>query len=91
MSHSRGARNPHVFQHTLRLLVPSLGLAPAGLALRFVPGETLLRSGGMRLPFAPDGFFANSSAATGLGHAFQYPGQGIRKTNALFQQKAQYC
>jgi hypothetical protein len=70
-----GARNPHVFQHTLRLLVPSLGLAPAGLALRFAPGETVLRSGGKpgpgsgpvwraedaaRPPFARDDFFTSS-------------------------------
>jgi hypothetical protein len=46
ISRSGGARNPHVFQYTLRLLVPSLGLAPSGLALRFAPGETVLRSGG---------------------------------------------
>jgi len=43
---SGDARNPHVFRYTLRLLVPSLGLAPSGLALRFAPGETVLCSGG---------------------------------------------
>ncbi|MGH8544648.1 MAG: hypothetical protein ACREX3_13690, partial [Gammaproteobacteria bacterium] len=57
ISRSGGARNPHVFQHTLRLLVPSMGLAPAGLVLRFAPGETVLRSGGTRPPFVRDGFF----------------------------------
>ncbi len=50
ISHSGGARNPHVFQHTLRLLVPSMGLTPSGLTLRFAPGETVLRSGGRDLP-----------------------------------------
>jgi len=40
---SGGARNPHVFHYTLRLLVSSLRLAPTGLALRFAPGETVLR------------------------------------------------
>ncbi|MGH8651971.1 MAG: hypothetical protein ACREYE_07195 [Gammaproteobacteria bacterium] len=50
-SRSGGARNPHVFHYTLRLFVPSLGLAPAGLALRFAPGKTVLRSGGPRLSF----------------------------------------
>ena len=75
ISRSGGARNPHVFQHTLRLLVPSLGLAPSGLALRFAPGETVLRSGGKpgpgngpvwraedatRPPFARDDFFTSS-------------------------------
>ncbi|MGH8653595.1 MAG: hypothetical protein ACREYE_16150 [Gammaproteobacteria bacterium] len=29
MSRSGGARNPHVFQYTLRLLVPAVGLAVA--------------------------------------------------------------
>ncbi|MGH8655095.1 MAG: hypothetical protein ACREYE_24300 [Gammaproteobacteria bacterium] len=53
ISRSGGARNPHVFQHTLGLLVPSLGLAPAGLALRFAPGETVLCSGGPRSPLHP--------------------------------------
>ncbi len=61
MSRSGGARNPHVFQHTLRLLAPSLGLAPSGLALRFAPGETVLRSGETRPHFARDGFFHNLS------------------------------
>ncbi|MGH8652268.1 MAG: hypothetical protein ACREYE_08860 [Gammaproteobacteria bacterium] len=56
ISCSGGARDPHVFQYTLRLLVSSLRLAPAGLARRFAPGETLLRSGGTRPPFARDGF-----------------------------------
>ncbi|MGH8653839.1 MAG: hypothetical protein ACREYE_17455 [Gammaproteobacteria bacterium] len=37
-------------QYTLRLLVPSMRLAPAGLALHFAPGETVLRSGGTRDP-----------------------------------------
>ncbi|MGH8654640.1 MAG: hypothetical protein ACREYE_21840 [Gammaproteobacteria bacterium] len=55
-SRFRGARNPHVFQYTLRLLVPSLGLAPSGLARRFAPGETVLRPGRMRLSFARDDF-----------------------------------
>ncbi|MGH8654457.1 MAG: hypothetical protein ACREYE_20835, partial [Gammaproteobacteria bacterium] len=36
------ARDPQVFQYTLRLLVSSLRLTPSGLALRFAPGETLL-------------------------------------------------
>ncbi|MGH8656806.1 MAG: hypothetical protein ACREYE_33540 [Gammaproteobacteria bacterium] len=62
-SSSGGARDPHVFQYTLRLLVSSVRLAPAGLALRFAPGETLLRSGGTRLPFARDDFFHRLSAA----------------------------
>ncbi|MGH8650709.1 MAG: hypothetical protein ACREYE_00375 [Gammaproteobacteria bacterium] len=53
-------RNPHVFQYTLRLLVPSLGLAPAGRARRFAPGETLLRSGRTRPSFARDDFFTSS-------------------------------
>ena len=44
ISRSGGARNPHVFQHTLRLLVSSLGLAPSGLALRFAPAERDLSS-----------------------------------------------
>ena len=66
---------PHVDQATLRLLVSSLRLAPSGLALRFAPGETVLRSGGKpgpgsgpawraedatRPPFARDGFFTTS-------------------------------
>ncbi|MGH8655460.1 MAG: hypothetical protein ACREYE_26300 [Gammaproteobacteria bacterium] len=38
ISRSGGARDPHVFQYTLRLLVSSLRLAPAGLARRFAPG-----------------------------------------------------
>ena len=45
---------------TLRLLVPSLGVAPSGLALRFAPGETVLCSGETRLPFARDDFFTSS-------------------------------
>jgi hypothetical protein len=72
ISRSGGARNPHVFQHTLRLLVSSLRLAPAGLVRRFAPDETVLRSGGTpgpeigpvwraedaaRPPFARDDFF----------------------------------
>ncbi|MGH8654410.1 MAG: hypothetical protein ACREYE_20585, partial [Gammaproteobacteria bacterium] len=60
ISRSGSARNPHVFQYTLRLLVSSLRLAPAGLARRFAPGETLLCSGGTRLPFAHDNFFRSS-------------------------------
>jgi hypothetical protein len=32
-----------MYQHRLRLLIPSLGLARSGLALRFAPGETVLR------------------------------------------------
>ncbi|MGH8655973.1 MAG: hypothetical protein ACREYE_29025 [Gammaproteobacteria bacterium] len=66
ISRSGGARDPQVFQYTLRLLVPSLGLAPAGLALHFAPDETVLRSGGTRLPFARDGFFTSSLAQTKL-------------------------
>ncbi|MGH8656499.1 MAG: hypothetical protein ACREYE_31840 [Gammaproteobacteria bacterium] len=42
------------------MLVPSLGLAPSGLARRFAPGETVLRSGGTRPPFARDDFFTSS-------------------------------
>ncbi len=57
ISHFGGARDPHVFQYTLRLLVSSLRLTPAGLALRFAPGETVLRSGEMRPAFARDDFF----------------------------------
>ncbi|MGH8656729.1 MAG: hypothetical protein ACREYE_33130 [Gammaproteobacteria bacterium] len=38
----------------------SLRLAPAGLARRFAPGETLLRSGGTRPPCARDDFFTSS-------------------------------
>ncbi|MGH8653474.1 MAG: hypothetical protein ACREYE_15505, partial [Gammaproteobacteria bacterium] len=60
ISCSGGARDPQVFQYTLRLLVPSLGLAPAGLALRFAPGETVPRSGGTRPPVARDDFFTSS-------------------------------
>ncbi|MGH8652401.1 MAG: hypothetical protein ACREYE_09605 [Gammaproteobacteria bacterium] len=56
ISRSGGARDPQVFQYTLRLLVPSLGLTPSGRARRFVPGETLLRSGEMRPPFARNDF-----------------------------------
>jgi ABC-2 type transport system ATP-binding protein len=44
------------------VLVPSLGLTPSGLALRFAPGETVLRSGGTRPPFARDDFFTSSEA-----------------------------
>ncbi|MGH8610323.1 MAG: hypothetical protein ACREX9_23845, partial [Gammaproteobacteria bacterium] len=51
---------PHVFQYTLRLLVSSLRLAPSGLARRFAPGETVLRSGGTRPPVARDDFFTSS-------------------------------
>ncbi|MGH8651959.1 MAG: hypothetical protein ACREYE_07135 [Gammaproteobacteria bacterium] len=42
ISRSGGARDPQVFQYTLQLLVLSLRLAPAGLALRFAPDETVL-------------------------------------------------
>ncbi|MGH8651309.1 MAG: hypothetical protein ACREYE_03575 [Gammaproteobacteria bacterium] len=56
ISRAGGARDPQVFQYTLRLLVSSLRLAPAGLARRFAPDETVLRSGGTRLPFARDDF-----------------------------------
>ncbi|MGH8652511.1 MAG: hypothetical protein ACREYE_10205 [Gammaproteobacteria bacterium] len=66
ISCSGGARDPQVFHYTLRLLVPSLGLAPVGLARRFAPGETLLRSGGTRPPFARDDFFTSSQAAVYL-------------------------
>ncbi|MGH8652004.1 MAG: hypothetical protein ACREYE_07370 [Gammaproteobacteria bacterium] len=34
ISRSGGARNPHVFQYTLRLLASSVRLATTGLALR---------------------------------------------------------
>ncbi|MGH8656335.1 MAG: hypothetical protein ACREYE_30975 [Gammaproteobacteria bacterium] len=82
---SCGARDPQVFQYTLRLLVSSLRLAPAGLARRFAPGETLLRSGGTRPPFARDDFFTISQrrrtpaqdgerlAWTGLGEEGEFP------------------
>ncbi len=60
ISRSGGARDPQIFQYTLRLLVSSLRLAPAGLARRFAPGETLLRAGGTRPPFARDDFFTSS-------------------------------
>ncbi|MGH8650841.1 MAG: hypothetical protein ACREYE_01080 [Gammaproteobacteria bacterium] len=40
--------------------ISSLRLAPAGLARRFAPGETILCSGGTRAPFARDDFFTNS-------------------------------
>ncbi|MGH8656339.1 MAG: hypothetical protein ACREYE_30995 [Gammaproteobacteria bacterium] len=60
ISHFGGARDPQVFHYTLRLLVPSLGLAPAGRARRFAPGETLLCSGEMRPPFARNDFFTSS-------------------------------
>ncbi|MGH8651084.1 MAG: hypothetical protein ACREYE_02390 [Gammaproteobacteria bacterium] len=66
ISRSGGARDPQVFQYTLRLLVPSLGLTPSGLARRFAPGETVLRSGGTRPPFARDGFFTNSQASRSM-------------------------
>ncbi|MGH8651526.1 MAG: hypothetical protein ACREYE_04790 [Gammaproteobacteria bacterium] len=59
-SRSGGARDPHVFQYTLRLLVSSLRLAPAGLARRFAPGETLLRAGGTRSPDARGDFFTSA-------------------------------
>ncbi|MGH8652391.1 MAG: hypothetical protein ACREYE_09555 [Gammaproteobacteria bacterium] len=42
ISHFDGARDPHVFHDTLRSLVSSLRLAPAGLALR--RNATSLRS-----------------------------------------------
>ncbi|MGH8655849.1 MAG: hypothetical protein ACREYE_28360 [Gammaproteobacteria bacterium] len=60
ISCSGGARDPQVFHYTLRLLVPFLRLAPAGLARRFAPGETVLRSGGTRPSFARDDFFTSS-------------------------------
>ncbi|MGH8656455.1 MAG: hypothetical protein ACREYE_31610 [Gammaproteobacteria bacterium] len=56
------ARDPQVFHYTLRLLVSSLRLAPAGLARRFAPGETVLCSGGTRPPFAHDDFFTSSQS-----------------------------
>ncbi|MGH8653993.1 MAG: hypothetical protein ACREYE_18320 [Gammaproteobacteria bacterium] len=65
ISCSGGARNPHVFQYTLRLLVSSLRLAPAGLARRFAPGETVLRSGGTRHPVVRDDFFTSSRMSRG--------------------------
>ncbi|MGH8651298.1 MAG: hypothetical protein ACREYE_03515 [Gammaproteobacteria bacterium] len=64
ISRSGGARNPHVFQYTLRLLVPSLGLAPSGLARRFASGETFLRSGGTQPLFARDDFLTSSQSRT---------------------------
>ncbi|MGH8650712.1 MAG: hypothetical protein ACREYE_00390 [Gammaproteobacteria bacterium] len=64
ISRSGGARDPQVFQYTLRLLVPSLGLAPMGLALRFAPGETVLCSGGTRLSFARNDFFTSSHVSS---------------------------
>ncbi|MGH8652001.1 MAG: hypothetical protein ACREYE_07355 [Gammaproteobacteria bacterium] len=68
ISRSGGARNPHVFQYTLRLLVSSLRLAPAGLARRFAPGEALLRSGGTRPSFAHDDFFTSSELGVSSGY-----------------------
>ncbi|MGH8652150.1 MAG: hypothetical protein ACREYE_08220 [Gammaproteobacteria bacterium] len=62
ISRSGGARDPQVFHYTLRLLVSSLRLAPAGLARRFAPGETLLRSGGTRPLVARDDFFTRSES-----------------------------
>ncbi|MGH8655256.1 MAG: hypothetical protein ACREYE_25180 [Gammaproteobacteria bacterium] len=62
ISHFGGARDPHVFQYPLRLLVSSLRLVPARLVRCFAPGETLLRSGEMRSPFARDDFFTSSQA-----------------------------
>ncbi|MGH8653302.1 MAG: hypothetical protein ACREYE_14550 [Gammaproteobacteria bacterium] len=70
ISHFGGARNPHVFQYTLRLLVSSVRLAPAGLARRFAPGETVLRSGEMRPPFARDDFFTSSQPVALLSTSF---------------------
>ncbi|MGH8650915.1 MAG: hypothetical protein ACREYE_01480 [Gammaproteobacteria bacterium] len=64
-SRSGGARDPHVFHYTLRLLVSSLRLAPPGFTRRFAPGETLLRSGGTRLSFARDDFFTSSQLSGG--------------------------
>ncbi|MGH8655119.1 MAG: hypothetical protein ACREYE_24440 [Gammaproteobacteria bacterium] len=52
--------NPHVVHYTLRLLVSSMRLAPAGLVRRFVLDETALRSGGTRLSFARDDFSTGS-------------------------------
>ncbi|MGH8656799.1 MAG: hypothetical protein ACREYE_33505 [Gammaproteobacteria bacterium] len=57
ISRSGGARDPQVLRNTLRLLVSSLRLAPAGLARRFAPGKTVLRSGGTRPPFGSRRFF----------------------------------
>ncbi|MGH8655985.1 MAG: hypothetical protein ACREYE_29085 [Gammaproteobacteria bacterium] len=68
ISRSGGARDPHVFHYTLRLLVSSLRLAPAGLARRFVPDETVLRSGGTRPFFARDNFFTSSERCV-RGHS----------------------
>ncbi|MGH8644332.1 MAG: hypothetical protein ACREX4_07700, partial [Gammaproteobacteria bacterium] len=48
----QGWRATILMYFTIRLLVPSLGLAPSGLALRFAPGETRPR-------FAPDAFFTS--------------------------------
>ncbi|MGH8656080.1 MAG: hypothetical protein ACREYE_29610 [Gammaproteobacteria bacterium] len=64
-SRSGGARDPQVFQYTLRLLVSCLRLTPSGLARRFASGETLLCSGGIRPPFARDDFFTSSRAISG--------------------------
>ncbi|MGH8653037.1 MAG: hypothetical protein ACREYE_13105 [Gammaproteobacteria bacterium] len=60
ISRSGGARDPQVFHYTLRLLVSSLRLAPSGLAFRFGPAETVLRSGGTRPPVARGDFFTSS-------------------------------
>ncbi|MGH8488908.1 MAG: type II secretion system secretin GspD [Gammaproteobacteria bacterium] len=67
ISRSGGARNPHVFQYTLRLLASSLRLAPSGHMRRFVPDETVLCSGGTRDPIARDDFFTSSEGSVGRG------------------------
>ncbi|MGH8655172.1 MAG: hypothetical protein ACREYE_24725 [Gammaproteobacteria bacterium] len=86
ISRSGGARDPQVFHYTLRLLVSSLRLAPAGLARRFAPGEALLRSGGTRPPVARDDFFTSSDRALALiiEHASQRQNRADRlpETNA---------
>ena len=98
ISRSGGARNPHVFQYTLRLLVPSLGLAPLGLALLFAPGETVLRSaesqgqgaalfGAPRmqceLPSLADDFFTISLRSSLAGGEHGIAGRGLRASITL--------
>ncbi|MGH8613908.1 MAG: type II toxin-antitoxin system Phd/YefM family antitoxin [Gammaproteobacteria bacterium] len=49
-------RNPRILHGMRRLVVPSVGLALSGLARRFAPSETVLRSGLPRLTPARDVF-----------------------------------
>ncbi len=58
-----GARNPHVFQHTLRLLVSSLRFALAGSRSR--RNGPALRRNATFLSFARDGFFTTSRVKWG--------------------------